>query len=256
MSIESDLIDVTREDRIATITLNRPERKNALSRALVCDLIETVQFLEETATRVVIIRGAGGTFSAGGDLEQSPDEFVEEVSKSIDVIDAIHTSPVPYIAAIEGAAVGGGLELALACDLRVAGVEARVGLPETTVGIFPCAGGTRFLPRMIGTTRAKELVLTGRLISGDRAASWGLVNRAVDAADVMDTASDLAEAISSNSPTAVEATLRSTNEAFDTPVIEGTRWDEELAQTVAHHPDFEEGKQAFLENRSPVFEDR
>ncbi|RQG99390.1 enoyl-CoA hydratase/isomerase family protein [Natrarchaeobius oligotrophus] len=255
MSAESDPVRLEIDGTIAVVTLHRPERKNALSKALVDDLLEVVHRVEETSARVVILRGAEGTFSAGGDLEQPPDEFVDEVSASIDAIEAIRSSSRPYVAAIEGAAVGGGLELALGCDLRIAGSDARLGLPETSVGIFPCAGGTRLLPRLIGSTRANELLLTGRLISGDRADDWGLVNRAVDDADVMDTAREFAETIASNSPRGIEATLRSTNDAFERSVIDGTRWDEELARTVAHHPDFEEGKTAFLDGRSPTFED-
>lgn len=256
MSVESDVVTLELDGNIATITLNRPERKNALSVTLARDLEEAVEYVGETEARVGILQGAKNTFSAGGDLEQSPDEFIDEVSASVDAIEEIHTSPVPYIAAVEGAAVGGGLELALACDLRVAGEDASLGFPETKVGIFPCAGGTRLLPRMIGTTRARELLLTGRLISGEQAVEWGLVNRAVDATAVRDTARSLAETMGSNSPTAVAATLRSTNEAFGRPVIEGTRWDVELARTVANHPDFQEGKEAFLEERAPEFEGR
>ncbi|WP_435079973.1 enoyl-CoA hydratase/isomerase family protein [Halococcus sp. AFM35] len=256
MPVESDVITVEIDDNIAEIVLNRPEQKNALSQTLARDLTEAVASLNETDVRAVTVRGAENTFSAGGDLQQSPDEFTEEVSASVDAIEKIHTSPIPYIAAIEGAAVGGGLELALACDLRIADENASLGLPETTVGIFPCAGGTRFLSHMIGTARAKELMLTGQLISGEQAASWGLVNRAVEAPAVMDTAHELTETISSNSPTGIEATLRSTNEAFGRPIIEGMRWDVDLARTVAHHPDFQEGKQAFLEGRVPEFQDR
>lgn len=256
MPVESDVVTLDVTDTIATITLNRPERKNALSATLARDLGAAVEHVGETAARAAVLQGAGNTFSAGGDLEQSPDEFIDEVSAAIDAIAEIHTSPVPYIAAVEGAAVGGGLELALACDLRIAGESASLGFPETKVGIYPCAGGTRLLPRMIGTTRAKDLLLTGRLLSGERAADWGLVNRAVGASAVSETAHDVAETVASNSPTGIAATLRSTNEAFDRPVIEGTRWDVELARTVAHHPDFQEGKNAFLDERSPEFEER
>ncbi|MEF8814779.1 MAG: enoyl-CoA hydratase/isomerase family protein [Halovenus sp.] len=256
MSVESDVVTLEIDGNIATITLNRPERKNALSVTLARDLGEAVEHVSETEARVGILAGAGNTFSAGGDLDQSPDEFIDEVSAAIDAIEEIHTSPVPYIAAVEGAAVGGGLELALACDLRITGESASLGFPETKVGIFPCAGGTRLLPRMIGATRAKDLLLTGRLISGEQAAEWGLVNRAVEATAVRDIAHDLAETIGANSPTGIAATLRSANEAFGRPVIEGTRWDVELARTVAHHPDFREGKNAFLDERSPEFEER
>lgn len=256
MFVESDVIRVDISDKIAEITLNRPEQKNALSQTLSHHLSTVVADLNKTDARAVIIRGAENTFCAGGDLQQLPDEFIEEVSASVDAIENIHEAPIPYIAAIEGAAVGGGLELALACDLRVADENASLGLPETSVGIFPCAGGTRLLPREIGTARAKDLLLTGRLISGKKAASWGLVNNAVEAPTVMDTARELAKTISSNSPTGIEATLQSTNEAFDRPVIDGTRWDVDLARTVVHHPDFQEGKQAFLEGRDPDFQDR
>lgn len=251
----SDVVDVTEDGHVSTVTLNRPDKKNALSLKLARDLLDAVKYLETTDTRVVVLCGEGGVFCAGGDLEQSPDEFVKEVGASIELLSRMLKSDLPYIAAIEGAAIGGGLELALACDLRVVSSDAKLGLPEVSVGIFPCAGGTRLLPRIVGETRAKDLLLSGRLISGEEALGWGLANREVATGNVYDASIDLANELAGNSPIGITAALQSANQAFDTGVKQGMKWDLELANTVAHQPDFEEGKRAFLEKRQPNFTD-
>lgn len=256
MPTNHGLVTTAVDGQLATITLDRPDARNALSKPLVEDLSAAVDAAEDADVRAVVLRGAGGTFCAGGDLTQTPDEFVDEVRATNDVLVRMRRSAVPYVAAVDGAAIGGGFELALACDLRVVGREARLALPEVTLGIFPCAGGTRLLAREIGGARARELVLTGEPIDAAEAADLGLATRVVDPGDVDDAARDLAADVADNSPVAVAAAKRSLADAFDRSLADGLAWDVELARRVAHAEDFDEGTSAFLADREPEFPGR
>lgn len=256
MDTTHNLVSVEMDDNVATIQLNRPEARNALSIPLVEDLQTVVSEVETADVRAAVLCGAGGTFCAGGDLEQPPDAFVEEVKLTNEVIVQMRRSHIPFVAAIEGAAVGGGFELALACDLRVAGREAQMGLPEVTLGIFPCAGGTRLLAQEVGASRARQLVLRGDLIDAEEAKSWGLLDRISASGAVIDTAINVATDLAANSPVGMEVAKRSIADTFDRSLADGLDWDVELARRVAHAADFEEGADAFLEGRDPDFPGR
>jgi enoyl-CoA hydratase/carnithine racemase len=250
------LVTTEIDGQLATITLDRPDARNALSESLVADLSAAVDAVEDADVRAVVVRGAGDTFCAGGDLTQTPEAFLDEVRATNDVLVRMRRSRLPYVAAVDGAAIGGGFELALACDLRVIGREARLALPEVTLGIFPCAGGTRLLAKEIGAAPARELVLTGEPIDAAEAAELGLATRLVDPGRVDDAAAALATDVADNSPVAVAAAKRSLADAFDRSLADGLEWDVELARRVVHAADFDEGTSAFLEGRDPEFPGR
>jgi enoyl-CoA hydratase/carnithine racemase len=187
---------------VGLITLNRPEARNALNLEMVRALRTTLDDLAVTPElRVVIVRGAGEkAFAAGADIGDlhargSRDAFA---SINAELFQAVETFPLPTIAAIRGYALGGGLELALACDIRLASDDAKLGLPEVSLGIFPAAGGTRRLPRLVGDGLARELVFTGRILDAEEAVRIGLVNRVVLAASLQDEALKLAAEIARN----------------------------------------------------------
>ncbi|CAI5968284.1 unnamed protein product, partial [Closterium sp. NIES-65] len=215
---------------IAVVTLNRPAARNAISKQLLADLLEAMAEVrgdggaggveragkaegavagtqqEQTgkaAVRVVIIRSAvDGVFCAGADLKERKGMTQEEaeafVSSLREAFTDLENLPVPTVAAVEGAALGGGLEMLLACDIRVAGFNARFGLPETSLAIIPGAGGTQRLPRLVGASRAKELIFTARVVRADEALSLGIVSHCVPAGTAHDTALEIARTIQRN----------------------------------------------------------
>lgn len=208
------MINATVTDGIASLELNRPEVRNAINRE-VCELI--VEQLDEWAARddvrAVIVSGAGGkAFAAGADIAELKERthaqaFLGWTQK---MLQHLEDFPRPTIAAIDGYALGGGLELALACDLRVASKTAKVGLPEVTLGIFPSAGGTWRLPRIVGLGRARELIFTGRIVDAVEANGWGLFESLVDA-DAKNEALRIAKVIAANAPLAVQVAKVSLN---------------------------------------------
>lgn len=247
---------------IAVITLNRPEVRNALSIALIERLLDVLSVLsEERDLRALILTGAGEyAFCAGADLHErrllAPEDRGQHTELINSLADAVAYFPTPVIAAIHGYALAGGLELALACDLRVASNDAVVGLPEVKIGIFPGAGGLVRLPRLVGSSTAKDLIYTGRQIAADEAFELGLIDRVVPGRDVMSAALRLAEQVAANAPLAVRAAKQA------------LRGSEGLAERAAHRVvnehrrpldltrDYEEGLAAFAERRKPKFEGR
>lgn len=203
-------------DGIASLELNRPEVRNAINKDL-CDAVSRTldAWAAQDDVRVVIISGAGGkAFAAGADIGELKDRthaqaFLAWTQK---MLQQVEDFPRPTIAAIDGYALGGGLELALACDLRVASKGAKVGMPEVTLGIYPSAGGTWRLPRLVGLGRAKELIYTGRIVEAAEAASWGLFESLVET-DARAEALRLARLIAANAPLAVQVAKVSLNAA-------------------------------------------
>ncbi len=203
-------------DGIASLELNRPEVRNAINKEL-CDAVtrtlETWAALDEV--RVVVVSGAGGkAFAAGADIGELKERthaqaFLAWTQKMLQLVEDF---PRPTIAAIDGYALGGGLELALACDLRVASKSAKIGMPEVTLGIYPSAGGTWRLPRLVGLGRAKELVYTGRIVDAVEAAQWGLFESLVES-DAKAEAMRIAKVIAGNAPLAVQVAKVSLNAA-------------------------------------------
>ncbi|MCL6640899.1 MAG: enoyl-CoA hydratase/isomerase family protein, partial [Candidatus Rokubacteria bacterium] len=198
MSYRHLLIERSGDAHVVTVVLNRPEQMNALNTAMGEDLLACFEALHrDPDVRAVVLTGAGDrAFCAGGDLKER-NEMTDEAWRAQHVIFEqgamrLLRCPVPVIAAVEGYALGGGCELALACDLRMAGATARLGFPETGLGIFPCYGGTQRLPRLVGAAVAKELIFTGRQVEADEALRLGLVNQVVPAGQALAAAVALA----------------------------------------------------------------
>jgi enoyl-CoA hydratase/3-hydroxyacyl-CoA dehydrogenase len=245
-------------DSIATITMNRPEAMNALNDKVLRELKEAItQVRGDPAVRVVIITGEGPAFVAGADIRgmmaKNQIEIREFTRFGHGVLKDIESLEKPVIAAINGFALGGGLELALACDIRLASTEARMGFPEVGLGIFPGLGGTQRTTRLVGKGRACELVFTGDQIGAEEAASIGLVNRVVPPQQLMAEAQRLAERIARQGPVAVARAKAAINQAWQTGLDAGLAFELEAVTLTFGTEDQEEGMIAFLERRKPEF---
>ncbi len=252
------------ESHVATLTLNRPEALNAISRQLAAELLATCTALaDRDDVWVVIVTGAGErAFCAGADLKErrtlSPGERTAHTAAIEAAAEALAALPMPTIAAVRGFALAGGAELAIACDLRVAGEDATFGFPEVKIGIFPGAGGALRLPRIVGNGTARDLLFTGRRLTAEEAFRLGLVDRLVPAESVLESAAGLADSIAENAPLAVRAVKR----AIDLRQSHGTSFDDArravnaLRAALDTTSDYEEGLAAFAERRSPRFTGR
>ncbi len=247
------------DDRIATLTLNRPAARNAIDRRMAVELSAALADLAALSQlRVVVVTGAGEqAFCAGADLVERRTMTAEERTTHTEAInaaaDALAALPMPTIAAIRGYALAGGAELAVACDLRVAGADAVFGFPEVRIGIFPGAGGVVRLPRLVGGGAARDLLFTGRRLGAEEALRLGLVDRLASPADIVPAAHALAAEIAANAPLAVRAVKRALVESAGLAEIDAHR-------TVATHrrpldvtADYAEGLAAWAERRPPVF---
>ncbi len=246
-------------DGVVTITLNRPEVHNAMNEQMRQELTRCFGDLATSdAARVVVVTGAGErAFSAGADIR----EFVEpqvpvrfrESRKRVDFRQAMDRCPQPIIAAIRGYALGGGLELALACDIRIASEDAQLGLTEVNLAIIPGGGGTQRLPRLIGRGRALEMILTGARIDAREAWRIGLVERVVPAADVLASARELARTLAEKAPVALRYAKEAVVKGLELPLADGLRLENDLATLLRTTEDRVEGAKAFLEKRKPRF---
>ncbi len=252
---------LTIESPIAVVTIDRPECLNALNSQVYRDIIEALQNVQSrNDVRVVILTGAGDkAFAAGADIAQMVDESPRagrELSGLChQAAELLETMRQVTIAAVNGFALGGGCELTLACDLRIASDRARFGLPEVTLGIIPGGGGTQRLPRLIGMARAKELIFTGGVINAKEADRIGLVNRVVPHDDLMDTCRALAKTIAQNAGYAVSLAKEAINVSGDTDLKNGLRQEADLLGLAFATHDKTEGMRAFLERRKPEFTD-
>ncbi|MFQ5696231.1 MAG: enoyl-CoA hydratase/isomerase family protein [Terriglobia bacterium] len=245
------------KDRIATLVINRPEVRNALSLQMVNEIQAALRTLAaRDDVGVLILTGAGEkSFVSGADIgelrERGKREALEGVNQEL--CTAVENFPRPVIAAINGYALGGGFELALACDIRVAAEQARFGFPETNLGIIPAAGGTQRLPRHVGWGKAKELILTGEIVDARKAEQLGLVSRVVPRSELLEAAGEFAEKILARGPLAVRLAKLALNYSARTGLDAGLQL-ERLAQTVLYESkDKREGTTAFLEKRKPRF---
>jgi len=246
-------------DGVVTITLNRPEVHNAMNEQMRQELTRCFGDLATSdAARVVVVTGAGErAFSAGADIR----EFVEpqvpvrfrESRKRVDFRQAMDRCPQPIIGAIRGYALGGGLELALACDIRIASEDAQLGLTEVNLAIIPGGGGTQRLPRLIGRGRALEMILTGARIDAREAWRIGLVERVVPAADVLASARELARTLAEKAPVALRYAKEAVVKGLELPLADGLRLENDLATLLRTTEDRVEGAKAFLEKRKPRF---
>jgi enoyl-CoA hydratase len=248
-----------RDGSIAVITLNRPSALNALSTALLADLDRALTAIQRDAgIRALVITGAGEkAFAAGADIRElaslSPAAARAHSAFGQQVMDHVQHLEKPVIAAINGFALGGGCELALSCTLRVAAETARLGQPEINLGLIPGFGGTQRLPRLIGMSRALDLLLTGRTVSAHEAHELGLVNRVVATGELLSTASAMAAEIASKPPAAVRAILEAVSSGLDVPLVRGQQMESALFGLVADTADAKEGTRAFLDKRAPRF---
>ena len=246
------------EGGIATLTMNRPEAMNALSEKVLRELKETIaQTRDDPRVRVVIITGEGPAFVAGADIAAMKAKNLIEIREFTrfghGVLNDIERLEKPVIAAINGFALGGGLELALACDIRLASTDAQMGFPEVGLGIFPGMGGTQRTTRLIGKGRASELIFTGCQIDADEAVNIGLVNRAVPPHQLMAEARRLAERIARQGPVAVGRAKTAINQALQSDLDSGMAFELEAVTQIFGTEDQDEGMTAFLERRKPEF---
>jgi methylglutaconyl-CoA hydratase len=250
-------VRVERSVGFVTLTLARPEAANALSRALVADLRAALaEIRQEESLAAVVITGAGDkAFCAGADLKERRGMTLAETEVVLGdlnaLMDEVAAFPRAVIAAINGAAFGGGLELALAADLRIAAAGASVGLTEVRLGIIPGAGGTQRLGRLVGVARAKELILTGRRLDAAAALALGLVSQVVPAADLPAAAAALAGEIALGGPLAVAQAKRAIDDGFGRPLADGLAIERAAYQVVLASADRNEGLAAFAEKRKP-----
>jgi methylglutaconyl-CoA hydratase len=249
---------VERRGDVVWWRLDRPDAANALSRALVEGLgAATAAVASEREIRAVVVTGNGATFCAGADLKERRGFTLDETRAFLErlnaVIDGVADLRCPVIAAINGPAFGGGLELALACDLRLASEGAAMGLVETRLGIIPGAGGTQRLARLVGVARAKEAVFTGRRFDAATARAWGIVSEVVPAGGLEEAAGRLAEEIAGAAPLAVAAAKRAIDGGSSLALADGLALERQCYETVLGTADRDEGLAAFAEKRRPVF---
>jgi enoyl-CoA hydratase/carnithine racemase len=256
------LVLVERRGRAAFVTLNRPDAANALSKGLVSGLEAVLRELAALIKkgddlRVVVVTGAGKVFSAGADLKERRAMTLEQTWGFLDelnrLINAVAEFPRPVVAAINGAAFGGGLELALACDIRIAADTAELGLTEVRLGIIPGAGGTQRLSRIASVAAAKELILTGRRVRAQRAYALGIVSDVVPADNLADAATRLADEIAAAGPLALAAAKRAIDGGVALPLAEGLALEAACYEEVLPSDDRNEGLAAFAEKRPPEF---
>jgi enoyl-CoA hydratase len=251
---------VERSGPITTLIVNRPAVLNALNRETLAEIEACARaFLADPAQGALIVTGAGEkSFVAGADIgELAPLDAraAEEISRfGQGVCDLLERSPKPVIAAVNGYALGGGCELALACHVRLASENAVLGLPEVSLGIIPGYGGTQRLPRLIGVGRAHEIILSCRRVKADEAERIGLVNRVVPLAALREEAGKLAQAILRNGPLAVAAAIEAVTRGTQLPLDQGLRLESGLFGLLAASEDMHEGLKAFLEKRPPRFQ--
>lgn len=242
---------------LAIVTIDRPEALNALNAEMLGELGVALELAEaDLDVRALIITGVGRAFVAGADIEnlqRLADGFSgrEAALAGQDLMNTLAALPFPTIAAINGFALGGGLELALAADLRVASTEARLGLPEVTLGLIPGYGGTQRLPRLIGLGRALDLILTGRHVAAAEALELGLVNRVEE--DALAGARELAQACLGNAPIALGLAKEAVVRGLDVTLPQGLEIEADLFGMASTTEDMKEGTAAFLEKRAPDF---
>ena len=253
------VVTLEKEDGIATITVNRPESLNALNSEVLDGLKNVAEdALADDSVFVVIVTGAGEkAFVAGADIKEmtgkTPMDMRKFTIKGHKVMDLFAKMEKPTIAAVNGFALGGGCELAIACDIRLASDNAKIGVPEVNLGIFPGFGGTQRLTSLLGKGRASEMVFTGGMITAEEAERIGLVNRVYPQAELMNEARAMAKEISTKGPLAVRLAKSSINRALEGGLDDGLAYERELVSLSFSTEDKVEGLKAFLEKRPPNF---
>ncbi len=247
------------ESGIGILTMNRPAVMNALNYATFSELDQLLESIaqNELKGKGLIITGSGKAFVAGADLSEIKDDGIEENRRysqtAQSLFDKLAELPIPTIAAVNGYALGGGCELAMACDIRFAGERAKFGQPEVDLGVIPCFGGTQRLPRLIGAGLAKELIFSGRRVDAQEAAAIGLVNRVVPQEELLDQSIEFMELMLTKSPTAIRYAKVAINHGQDMTLRDGLELEKDLSAICYGLPDKAEGVQAFFEKRKPNF---
>ncbi|MFQ5999772.1 MAG: enoyl-CoA hydratase/isomerase family protein [Candidatus Bathyarchaeia archaeon] len=248
-----------KSEGIATITINRPKALNALNEETIQEILSTLDDAEKDKNiRVVVITGAGDrAFSAGADINMMKAGGALEARRTSQLgqrmANRVEELEKPVIAAINGYALGGGLELAMACDLRIASENARLGQPEINIGLIPGWGGTQRLPRFVGKGKAKEMIFTGKMIDAKTAEQLGLVNRVVPPEQLKSAVKQLAEELLNKPPIAIKLAKELINNSTETNLRTGIAHESEAFGIVGSTEDFKEGTAAFLEKRKPKF---
>jgi enoyl-CoA hydratase len=257
-----DNLLLERDGAVAIVTINRPNVLNALNTVTVDQLRRAMlDFRQDESVRAIVVTGAGEkSFVAGADINelavQTPTGGREHALAGQHVFDVIENLGKPVIAAINGFALGGGCELAMACTLRIAAATARLGQPEIALGLIPGYAGTQRLARLVGKGRAMEMILTGAPITADEALRIGLVTRVVPAAELMAEARKLAAQLAMSAPIAMRYIINAINNGIEMPFAEACQYEATLFGLVASTDDMREGTAAFLEKRKPVFRGR
>ena len=250
---------VTTEINSATVTINRPTKLNALNKATILELHEAFALLEKNKEiRVILITGSGDkAFVAGADISEFAHFSVIEGTELAEqgqalLFNLIENLKTPVIAAINGFALGGGLELAMACHFRVASENAKMGLPEVSLGVIPGYGGTQRLPQLVGKGKAMEMIMTAGMLTADDAKSYGLVNYVVSQTELLEFCSGIGQKIARNSPVAISEAIKAINANFKKGE-NGYKTEIEAFGKCFGTEDFKEGTTAFLEKRNPAF---
>lgn len=243
---------------VGCLILDRPQVRNAINQQMIDELLAALgEVGNDSRVRSLIITGAGKAFQAGADIAElqrmTPMALLRWNEGIVRINAMLEKLRQPVIAAINGAAMGGGLELALSCTLRVAVASAKLGLPEVKLGIIPGTGGTQRLPRLIGKGRAAQMVLTGDVITAAQALEWGLVNVVVPDDELMNAARELATRIAANAPIAVEMAKDAIEIGQELPIEAAVQYSQKNCVVCFSTADMQEGTRAFLEKRKPIF---
>lgn len=247
-------VEVETRGKVGIIRLNRPAKLNAINMEMVGEIVDALDsFEKDSAVRALIVTGNGRAFSAGADIAEMSQMSMEQVARGghMPLWTRMKSFRKPVIAALNGMTAGGGLELAMACDIAIASRSATLGQTETNLGIIPGAGGTQRLTRAVGKQKAMEMVMTGRMMSADEAAGCGLILRAVDDGHLMDEAMSVANAICSRPQLAMELSKECINAAFETALQQGLEFERRDFLLSLGSEEGREGLASFVEKRKP-----
>ena len=254
-------VEVSKQGHVGIVTMNRPETLNALSSAVFADLLKAFDVVEnDEEIYVVVVTGAGRSFVAGADISEMATMNVVEGKNFGDLGNQamlrLERMEKPTIAAINGFALGGGCEISMSCDIRIASDKAVFGQPEVNLGVIPCFGGTQRLSRLVGTGIAKELIYTARNVKAEEAKSIGLVNKVVPAESLLEEAKAMMQTILSKAPLAVRYAKIAINEGIQMDLYRGLELEKDVCALTFGSDDSKEGMSAFLEKRPAVFQNK
>lgn len=249
------------QEGFVIFTMNRPEAMNALNSETLEELRELVKWVEDDKeVSGIIITGTGKAFVAGADIKQMKDYKAEEGRKCAalaqEIFNRLENIEKPVIAAVNGYALGGGCELCLSCDIRIASKNAVFGQPEVNLGIIPCFGGTQRLSRLIGVGRAKEMIYTGRNVDANEAYSFGLVNKVVDGDNLISEAKNMMGIIIAKAPLAIKYSKIAINNGIQVDITRGLEIEKDVAALAFASNDKDEGMNAFIEKRKAIFQNK